>query len=185
MAKLQVIATYVSGDNSVTVSYDEKNYENVKEIEASLETSLGSDDYWIDDLWVEGSNLKVEWKDILADTRIKADMLSHVFENDEEFFVKVAFLTDRQYDIDENILEEVTVYNASKDRWIEGNYKSEYPDGLLEEWAETFYPDLLKELEKANSETYFDWARLFSDNEVNGDFDSMRVDTYFVYMYRQ
>lgn len=187
MAKIQVFVVYAGGVNTNTVIYTDKNYSDVENIEASLENVLQTDDYGVDDAWVEGVKVsKINWKEVLTagGGRIDPERLALVFEDDEEFFVKLEFLQRAGYDVEDVDLDEVIVYDASKDRKVEGNYNSEFPDGLLDQWSEEFYPDLVRALEKANGDSYFDWARLFSDNEVNGDFNSEWIDDYFVYMYR-
>jgi hypothetical protein len=185
MAKIRVLAHYVSSMNSFTLTFDEKNFDQVAELEDSLEVPLQTDDFALDQVDVDGVDIKgLDWNDILIDGyRMNEEVLASLFEEGEEYFVKLSFVVQSGYDIGKIDLEDIYVYDASKDNKVYGNHSSEYPDGLIDEWAEIYYPDLQAELQKAKADSYFEWARVFSDNEVNGDFTCEWIGDYFVYMY--
>jgi len=183
-----VNVTYVSGTESITKEYTERNYKDINKIEKSLQDTFESDDYGIDSIWVEGGNfslLNLDWVSILTTKGLlNIDLIDTIFEEDSvELFVKMEFCSEENYDITPDSLEELTVYKAHNDTIVEGNFKLSYPEKLLDEWVETYYPDLLKALEKANGDSYFDWARLFSDNEINGVFKGAFIDDYYVYTF--
>jgi hypothetical protein len=183
--KIELHVVYVSGgSDSIQKVFDESNYDEIEGVESSLETSFGSDDFGIDDIWVDGVSVNLKWENILVEKgRLNLELVSKIFEGGEEEFVKMQFLSDTGFDITPSNLEEVYLYDARSDNWVEGNFKSLYPDGWLEEQSEDLFSDLIKALDKVNGQSYFDWARLFSDEEVNGGFNSLRIGDYFVWSY--
>lgn len=184
--KITINVVYVSGVQDAVKAYNEKNYRDIEKIEDSLEDVFGSDDFGIDDVWVDGVKLDVDWKNLLQYRgRLNVDLVEKIFEEDtDEMLVKMQFLNSQGFDIDEDSLDEVYVYDAKRDDIVEGNYGNKYPEGLIDEWAQDYYSDLYKLLEKYGSESYFDWASLFSDNEVNGEFSGDFIGDYYVFKYR-
>jgi hypothetical protein len=189
---LEFDIVYVNATDSITVKFGHKESKDVEKFELKVyedmlkQNAYAPDDFWIDDAWVAKGNVPdgIDWKEFLGDTRLDQDKVDLIF-GDPDVAVKLQFLKDAGYggkDDIEGMLEEVYVTDA--DDMKEGNFKQFYPYSWLEEQSENFYPALVKELGKANAESYFDWARVFSDNEVNGDFTSGVIGKHFVWMYR-
>jgi hypothetical protein len=185
---ISISVVYVSGTESITKEYTERNYKDIDKIEKALQDTFESDDYGIDSIWVEGGNfslLNLDWVSILTTKGLlNTDLVDAIFEEDSvELFVKMEFCSEENYDITPDRLEELTVYKAHNDFMVEGQYGSVYPQGVVDDLVEIFYPDLLKALKKANGESYFDWGKLLSDNEINGVFKGSNIDDYFVYTF--
>jgi hypothetical protein len=188
---VKIVIVFVNAMDSVTKTLTSKNYDFETIREEAQEEFLAidpnaSDDFWIDDLWVEGLDIdKIDWKEILQGKKGDLDQgkVDKLFEMDdiEEFAIKLQFIKNQGFDIDdfEDLVDDIYITDA--DDMQEGNFKQFYPYSWLQEQAEAYYPELLKALEKSNGESYFDWARLFSDNEVNGDFRSEEIGNYFVW----
>lgn len=183
---------FVNSTDSVVVNVDSRHSDldklrNEVHKEFLKQDPNASDDFWIDDISLEkGSHelMKLDWNKILnAGGNIDEELFEMILE-DPDNAIKIQYLVSQGYDVDEDTLEEVYVYDASHDRQVEGNYKALYPEGWIDEVVENFYSDLQKELQKYNAEGYMDFASLISDNEVNGDFDSSWIGDYFVYRYR-
>lgn len=182
-------AVLMNGMNSETINFtDYKDFEKkYKDVVKKFKDATGSDDVWIDQIWVDRgplSKLKIRWEDILLSGGkggLNKDTLEMIME-DEDAGIKIAFLNDYGYDIESDRLEETQVWDASGDRPVDGNHGAVYPDGWVDDQVETFYSQAYSALEKINAEGYMDWARLLSDEEVNGGFTSGWVGNYFVWM---
>lgn len=186
---------YVNSMDSATVKLDYKSSQDISKLEKQAHELLlkqdpnASDDFWIDDIWLERGDTSEEadWRTILTDggSRLDEDMVEKVFD-EPEVGIKIQYLIKvRGFRANEiqKYLDDVYVYDASRDRIVEGNHGAKYPDGWVDERAEELYSDIIKVLEKYNAESYFDFAALISDEEVNGGFDSTWIGDYFVYMY--
>jgi len=189
--KNEFTAVLMNGQDSETINFsDYKEFEKkYKDVVKEFQSRTGSDDVWVDQIWVDRGPLStikgINWDQILLTGNgsggLNKKMLQQVLEG-EDVAIKIAFLNDTGYDVTENNLEDAQVYDASGDRLVDGNFGSRFPEGWLDEQSETYYSSLIKELEKVNGDSYFDWARLFSDDEANGGFVSSFVgDDYFVW----
>lgn len=186
---------YVNSMDSATVKLDYKSSQDISKLEKQAHELLlkqdpnASDDFWIDDIWLERGDTSEEadWRTILTDggSRLDEYMVEKVFD-EPEVGIKIQYLIKvRGFRANEiqKYLDDIYVYDASRDRIVEGNHGAKYPDGWVDERAEELYSDIIKVLEKHNAESYFDFAALISDEEVNGSFDSTWIGDYFVYMY--
>jgi hypothetical protein len=191
-SKKELVVVYVSSIGSSTQYIDEKNYKKLdnifdaawKDIE-SQQTDVG--EIWVDTIWTEGIEApdSIDWKALVVDKHglLDSTIIEKVFK-DDEFAIKAGFIIDvagKSVDINKYI-DDVQVYDARHDDWIQGNYNSEYPESWLDEYVENVYDILYKEIEKVHAEGYFNWARLVSDKEMDGSFESSRMGDYFVYM---
>jgi len=191
-SKKKIVVMYVSSIGSSTQYVDEKNSNDLDAIfdsawEDIRKQQIDVGEIWIDDIWVEGieSPGNINWKDILTDKKGLLDkkIIDKVFA-DDEFGIKAGFIIENAgsgTNINDYI-DNVEVYDAKRDNWLIGNYGNNYPETWVEEYADNFFPDLKKQLEKVNGEGYFDWARLISDNQINGEFEADKMDDYFVVM---
>jgi hypothetical protein len=194
MAKKQIVVVYVSSIGSSTQYVTEKNYKDTETIFNAAwddiekqQSDVG--EIWIDSAWVENieSPGDVNWKDIITDKKGQLDptMIEKIFD-DDEFGIKAGFIINGYGNLNSDILDkymdEIIVYDAKRDNWEEGNYDTEYPEGWLEDYCEETFPDLAKALEKNEGQSYFDWARLVSDQEINGGLECKKMGDYFVYM---
>jgi len=191
--KKEIFVVYVSSIGSSIQVVTEKNYSDVEDIfDAAwddIEKQQGADlgEIWIDDCWVDGMDVPsgIDWKDLLTDKKgqLDPDMIEKIFE-DNYFAIKAGFIIEKQgkgTNIEE-YLDEVQVYDAKRDNWVKGGYDNMYPEDWMLDYVEEMYPDLYKLLDKYNSGSYFNWASLLTDNELNGDFSSSKMDDYFVYV---
>lgn len=118
-----------------------------------------------------------------ANRKAKARLKERLSDQEEEM-IKTKFLENNGFVPDPGMMEEVYVYGKVSPRDLkEGNFKKWYPEKWLEDQSDDFYPNLVRELEKANAETYFNWAGLFSDEEINGNFNSDVINGVFVWSY--
>lgn len=193
-SNIEFMVVYVNSIDSATVKLNDRNYNDVESLMEEAYKSLvasdpnASDDFWIDDIDVLKGDLdpKIDWKMILTSggSHLDQDMVDLIFE-DPDVAIKIEFLVknrgEKVKDIDESMLEDVLVYDASRDSIAEGNYSTKYPESWVYDQAENIYYDIYKILEKYNAIDYFDFARLISDDEINGGFDSGWVgNDYFV-----
>lgn len=142
---------YVNAMESVMVELTPRNYDNVKDLAKEALQKLqavdpdASDDFWIDDVFPDSrelSNLDVEWKDLLApNLHLDQSMVDLVFDEPLEFSVKAQTLNDYGYDVDEDSLDLVTVYDASGEDTIKGFWDSKFPEEWLYDEAEMMGAD--------------------------------------------
>lgn len=183
---------FVSNPGSTVLYINDKNYNDIDSIydeayeKVSIDAGFKVGEIWIDDVIAEGFDIKgrIDWKKIITDRKgiIDPEIIEKAFE-DDEFVVKAQFVTDLGMDIKNVDLDEIQVYDAKHENWVGGKYDHEYPENWITDYAETFYPDLVKQLEKANADSYMDWTGVISDNEINGELECARIDEYFVYVY--
>lgn len=136
---------------------------------------------------MEGVDVEgVDWKAIFAPGGIiDQDALDTAFEsNFEEFAVKAAFIVEHDYDIAGYDFTDIHTMDISRQsNWEEGNYSRRYPTEFVEDYAETFFPDIQNALNFTPYQGYFQWGRVISDEESNGAFNSSEIGDYFVYSY--
>ena len=189
-SKIEFQVVFVSSIGSYVYYINEKNYKDIDKIykiaydEISKDEGAPVGEIWIDDIEAEGFKKadKIDWKEILTDKKgiLNPEMFEKVFE-DENFVLKYQFCILEGEDIEDIDLEDIYVFDAKRSNFKEGNFHKKYPDDWLDEMSQELYPDLYKSLEKVNGDSYFDWARLFSDSEANGNFDSEIIGDYFVW----
>lgn len=186
-----VTVVYVTSNHSETVVFTERNYDDynriMKDLEKTFMAVARTDDFWVDDIWVEGVSEGIDWKSFFegGDRGFDPAKLEVFFEQDaEEIAIKMQFLTNNGWDSDsitEDTLEEVSLYEIGSERLVEGNYEVLFPEGWLGEKIEEMdLPDVIMD-----NWAYFEegFARLFSDDEPNGDAKYDIIGDYFVYMY--
>jgi hypothetical protein len=181
--KVKLSVSYESGVESQIVIYDSKNYKDVSKIEDSLEDIFPSGDYGATNVDVMGIKSNIDFNSVFIGERSRLDqeMVTALFEEDnpEELFMKLKYMEE----YGEMDLDDIYVVDASGETWEYGNYQTKYPESFVESQKEDKYSDLQKALEKQNAESYFDWARLISDDEINGGFSTEIYGDYFVYSY--
>ena len=96
---------------------------NIDEMYAGLKEEFmaeaQTDDFWIDDMWTTDSDVEADWMKLIAPGGlIDRDMLEKVFEEGEEFIIRIKFLSDSGYDITEERLDGVYIYDAGSENWI-------------------------------------------------------------------
>lgn len=193
MSDLSFGIVYVNAMDSTTIFMTEKN-NDVKKIRDEAYKNLlkqdpdASDDFWIDAVWAEDGvpEASIDWKEVIAPGGVlDQSMVDFVFESPEEFGVKVQFYMEH---IDSRLnpskleeqLEEITVYDASGEDWVEGNFGSRFPEDWLFEYTQNSgnMTDFIE-----TNWLYFEepFARIASDDEANGDFTSDNYGQMFVY----
>ncbi len=190
---LSFAIVYVNAMDSAVVYLNERNADDIKAIRDKAYKMLlasdpnASDDFWIDDVWNEsGIDVDVDWKDILAPGGVlNEDMVDYVFDNPEEFGIKMQFYLDQGNNINpktiDTDLEDIMIYDAGSERWVEGNYGTRVPEGWLENHVEEngWMTGIVED-----NYGYFEegFARVVSDYEPNGEMIMDKIGDYFVYM---
>ena len=177
--------TWVTSDYSVTKEVTKRNYQNIeKEVAEEFKNDAGTDDFWVDSVWSEDRNLsRIDWKELVTNkgSRLDLKMLDQVFE-DEGFAIKASFLLDRGYDVTDERLEEVSVWEAEWSEMIDSSFGDPVPSKWAWEQLELHRPDLAKALEKGG-EAYFELGRWIGDFDPNGWAKWSYKRPYFVYTF--
>ena len=178
---------YVTGMGSITAELNDRNYKNVKKFEDEISKQFmdkyQTDDFWVDDVIASRNSPDVD-ADIFTDrgTRLDQNNVKMIF-SDTDFGIKAKFLVDQGYDITEDNLDEVIVWGATSNIDYSDDKDYYYPTEFVDEEMENFYPNLVKELEKANAESYFNAANVIRDWEYNGDLRTSWYRDIFVYSF--
>jgi hypothetical protein len=191
----EIVVVYVNASNSVTATLTNRNFSNVEAIEKGVQEEFlkldpyASDDFWIDQAWIEGKN----GMDItsLLEGRLDQEIIDNIFEDeDEDWIVKATFLKNMSYNLDQISFDDIYTMDVKGEDRIEGNFNQKYPESWIWKQAEQIYSDLYKSLEKNNALSYFGayggaegFARMLSDNEINGEFKSDLINDVFVWTY--
>lgn len=184
MATLRLV--YVNAYNSVSVTVTDRDkardIENYVQEELLRLDPMASDDFWIDDAYVEFARNSIDVKDLL-DSRLDDKDIENILE-DENFVYKAIFLKDQGFDIDEDNLEQVQVMEASpSDLETSGEKGYVYPTDFIEEYAQEFFSDLYKALDRNSAMGYFEWTYLFRDMEFNGGLRAKYYEAYDMFIY--
>ena len=158
----------------------DKMYEGLKD---EFMEKAHTDDFWIDDMWTEDSDLPIDWMPIIAKGGIiDRVLLAEAFAGGDEFGIKTKFLSDGGCDITEESLGGVYVYDAGSENWVEGNWGVSFPDIWLYDTFGDMYPDEGMVILNWN---YFEVgaACVFSDDVPNGVAKYDRIGDYFVWAY--
>lgn len=179
---------FINNQNSYTVRLTKKNYSNIEKLvdevrKQSLEDT-NSDDVWIEEvILVKGLSKEensIDWTLLLGD--LDQDIIDLLYEEDDISF-KLLFCRDyfgnrmTSDNVTDNIEE---IYVINNPDWVYSG-KDKFPESLIEEVMENFYPNLLKELEKANAESYFSAENIVRDMGYNGDIRDMIVGDTYIY----
>jgi len=179
---------FINSQNSYTIKLTKKNYSNIEklieEVRKQSVEDTGSDDVWIEEvILVKGISKEensIDWTLLLGE--LDQDIVDLLYEEDDISF-KLLFCRDyfgnrMTADDVKNSIEEIYVINNPD--WVySGNER--YPESLVEDVMENFYPNLLKELEKAKAESYFDAVNIVRDMGYNGDIRDMIVGDTYIY----
>ena len=180
---------FINSQNSYTIKLTKKNYSNIEklieEVRKQSVEDTGSDDVWIEEvILVKGISKEensIDWTLLLGE--LDQDIVDLLYEEDDISF-KLLFCRDyfgnrMTADDVKNSIEEIYVINNPD--WVYSNDDERYPESLVEDVMENFYPNLLKELEKANAESYFDAVNIVRDMGYNGDIRDMIVGDTYIY----
>jgi len=175
---------FTNNSDDFSVKLDRHNYKNVKEIQKEMtkqsELHNGSDDVWVDEVMlnkgVSESDEEVDWTDLIKDLDQK--IINLIFEEDD-IALKISFLKDyhgSRLEADD-ILKESDKIKVMKfgNNAVYDRYNEKYPEEFVNETFGLKYPSLLKELEKSNTESYFDKISVISDMDANGEFRSLAI----------
>lgn len=177
--------TWVTSDYSVTKEVTERNYKTIEnDVAKEFKNDTGTDDFWIDNVWSEDKNLsRIDWKVLVTNkgSRLDMEILNQVFK-DEDFAIKVSFLLDHGYDITNERLNEVFVWEADWSEMIDSSFSDPVPGEWAWEQLELHRPDLAKALEKGGEE-YFELGRWIGDFDPNGWAKWSYKRPYFVYTF--
>jgi hypothetical protein len=184
---ITIHVVYVSGmSNSIQKTYDIKNYKNASKIEASLESEFNSDDYGIDEIWVEGlDNLDLNWTRLLESKgRLNIKMVETLFSSDATtVFAKLSFCEEMGYDPD-TVFDDLIVLEYRNKMYSVNDTKTWYPEEFVYELQENNFSDIEKLLSKHYASELFDWVEFLNVQEINGVFTSLVVtNNLFVYFY--
>lgn len=172
---------FITSNGNTTKRVDDKT--NFRRLYQEVQSELGTDDFWVDDAWVNGLSISgIDWVNIIAPNgMLDENFIDEVYNEPEYFTVKVQFCQNHGYDIDEERLDSIEVYDAKGENWVEGNWKVWFPEDWLADQFEMMYnTDII-----TNNWTYFvnGVAQLFSDDEPNGSAKYDRIGNFFVYTY--
>jgi hypothetical protein len=179
---------FVNNNDSFTIELNKKNYSDVNKIRKEAENYFkelsGSDDFWIDEVILDQGIIKadnnINWTLILEE--LDQDIINLIFEEDS-ISLKLAFCQDyygRGFTADNVTKFIYDIYVIEDPDWVyTGNDR--FPEELVDEVMQSFYPDLLKALEEANAENYFDAVNIVRDMEYNGELRSKIIGDSFVY----
>lgn len=183
---------FTNNSNNFVAKLDKRNYDDISSIQDEIieqsKASGGSDDVWVEEVHLEKAISKadtsIDWTSLIKD--LDEDIIKLIFEEDD-IGLKIMFLKDHFGsrlsidDITDNI-DDITVEELDNDRVYDSDNQA-YPQSFVDDYFETRYPVLKKELEKANAEGHFDTVNLVRDAGYNGEFSYMTIGDYFLYSY--
>lgn len=181
-------AVWMNNGASETASFrDWKDFQKVdKDVRGKIEKQTGSDDIWIEEIWVDRGPLTkmgLNWNDVfMPKGNMDKDLLEMVL-SDPETAVKIQFLNDYGYDITEEYLDDAMVYDARGERLVDARGGNRYPEGWLDDYVENVYSQAVSALEKIGADSYMQWEFVVSDEEANGGIQTGFVGDYFVWTY--
>jgi len=100
---MELNLVYVNATDSVSVKVNEKNYKNVDKIEKDVYTQflkidpLSSDDFWIDDAWMDAGKNSIDLTFLFGQSRLDQDLVDNIFDKGSDWVLIMEFLKNFGY----------------------------------------------------------------------------------------
>ncbi|MBD3216518.1 MAG: hypothetical protein GF311_28145 [Candidatus Lokiarchaeota archaeon] len=188
----ELYMTWYNPNYTSTMVVNQRNAKDVdkmfKEVEKDFIDKTGSDDFWLEDVWLEGTKLNIKSNVLksLISSRNKIldfDKVKALFDSQEMLLLKVQFLSDNGYDINEDNLKEVPVYDNSKGKDL-------YAPRTQTRFPEAWVYEMFEESKYANDQMAKDFIDYAIEAYLNVLYDYTLVNLtiewygyYFLYMW--
>lgn len=184
-----IVIVWVDSMNSQTKEFKPEEINTINEYASSIEDKFDSDDYWIDQVWLEGTDIPSAVQTLVQEVgasgqNVDEALFEKIIENEDEFAEKLSFLKDYGYDVESAITKieegEVFVHYKSGEGFLD--IEEDFAMELFEE----FNPEFYQEMQNNGLTMFFDFKWWLKDislgdirYEVNEDGD------YIIWMFQQ